>query len=190
MKAETPSIALFETAIGPCGIAWGDRGVRATALPHRRRELTRAHLRRRLPGAREAEAPAAVEEAISGLVALLDGARSELTEVVLDLDEIDPFDRRVTEAARTIGPGETLTYGELARRIGAPGEAREVGKALSRNRFPLIVPCHRVVAADGRLGGFSAPGGAETKRRLLAIERPHAGGEATLFDAGGCSASG
>ena len=78
--------------------------------------------------------------------------------------------RRVYEVARTIPPGATLTYGEIAARLELPGAARDVGQALGRNPFPLVVPCHRVVAAGGRLGGFSARGGAATKRRLLAIE--------------------
>src|SRR5262250_2974216 len=84
------------------------------------------------------------------------------------------FDRRVYEMARTIAPGETLSYGDVATRLGDPAAAREVGQALGRNPFPVIVPCHRVVAAAGKLGGFSAPGGTATKRRLLAIEAARA----------------
>jgi methylated-DNA-[protein]-cysteine S-methyltransferase len=87
---------------------------------------------------------------------------------------VPAFDRRVYEVARAIAPGETLSYGDVATRLGDPAAAREVGQALGRNPFPVIVPCHRVVAAGSRLGGFSAPGGAATKRRLLAIEAAHA----------------
>ena len=98
------------------------------------------------------------------------------------MEGVAPFDRAVYRAARAIGPGETATYGELADRIGSPGQAREVGGAMARNRFPLIVPCHRVVAAGGRLGGFSAPGGPALKRRLLAIEHPPSHDSPTLFE--------
>ncbi len=176
-------MALFDTAIGRCGVAWGERGLLAVALPHARDERTLAGLGRRAPGATEATPPPGVDDAVDGMVALLEGEPSDLTGVRLDLGRVPHFDRRVAAAAREIPPGATLTYGELATRIGAPGEAREVGASLGRNRFPLVVPCHRIVAADGRLGGFSAPGGTETKRRLLAIERRHAAGPLSLFDA-------
>jgi methylated-DNA-[protein]-cysteine S-methyltransferase len=182
MAAAEPRIALFDTEIGRCGVAWSDRGLLAVTFPYARDERTRARLRRCAPGAREAPPTPPVQEAIDGIAALLEGEPSDLTGVALDLDRVQPFDRRVTAAAREIPPGETLTYGEVAARIGVPGEAREVGAALGRNRFPLVVPCHRVVGAGGGLGGFSAPGGTETKRRLLAIERRHAPGPLTLFD--------
>ena len=176
-------MTLFDTTVGRCGVAWGERGLLAILLPHSSDQGTVAALRRRVPAAREAIPPPAVQSAIDAMVALLDGEPSDLSEVDLDLGTVPEFDRRVASSAREIPPGETITYGELATRIDAPGEAREVGAALGRNRFPLVVPCHRIVAADGRLGGFSAPGGTDTKRRLLAIERRHAGGPLTLFDA-------
>jgi methylated-DNA-[protein]-cysteine S-methyltransferase len=182
MSASETGTALFDTAIGRCGVAWGERGLLAVALPHARDERTLTGLRRRAPGAREAKPPAAVQAAIDAMAALLAGEPTDLTDVDLDLGAVPAFDRRVAACAREIAPGETLTYGELAARIDAPGEAREVGAALGRNRFPLVVPCHRIVAADGRLGGFSAPGGTETKRRLLAIERRNGAGPLTLFD--------
>lgn len=177
---ETTGFTLFETAIGGCGVAWGERGIRSIALPDADPKRTRARLARSVAGAGEHPAPARVLDAIEGISALLEGEQADLSAVVIDLTAVAPFDRRVTEVARTIDVGETLTYGEVATRIGAPGQAREVGQALGRNRFPLVVPCHRVVAADG-LGGFSAPGGAETKLRLLAIERRHARGPIALF---------
>ena len=183
MTATKTGMTLFDTAIGHCGIAWGERGLLAVALPHARDERTAAGLRRRAPGAREVEPPPPVQAAVEGMISLLDGESPDLTGVELDLGRVPAFDRRVAACARIIPPGGTVTYGELAERIGAPGEAREVGAALGRNRFPPVVPCHRVVAADGRVGGFSAPGGAETKRRLLAIERPNGAGPLTLFDA-------
>jgi methylated-DNA-[protein]-cysteine S-methyltransferase len=175
-------MVLFETAIGRCGIVWGGDGLVAISLPHSRDERTREQLRRRAPAANERTPPAPVREAIDRIFALLDGEPSDLDGIALDLGGVEPFDRRVAVAARSVGPGQTVTYGELAARIGAAGEAREVGAALGRNRFPLVVPCHRVVAADGGLGGFSAPGGTETKRMLLAIERRHGDGPLTLFD--------
>jgi methylated-DNA-[protein]-cysteine S-methyltransferase len=180
--AKTTGVALFPTEIGECGIAWGDGGVTAATLPHARRDLTLAALRRRAAGP-EAAPPPEVERAIELVRRLLAGEPVDLTGVELDMDGLDGFDRRVAEVARTIAPGETLTYGDVAKRAGAPGEAREVGAAMGRNRFAPIVPCHRVVAAGGKLGGFSAPGGVETKLAMLEIERRHAPGPLSLFEA-------
>jgi methylated-DNA-[protein]-cysteine S-methyltransferase len=118
----------------------------------------------------ESPPPAAIRRAIVGIRALLAGDHADLSAVPLDFDGVPSFHRRVYEAARGIPPGATLTYGEVAARAGASGAARAVGQALGRNPFPLVVPCHRVLAAGGRLGGFSAPGGVSTKAHLLAIE--------------------
>ena len=161
---------LFDTAIGRCGIAWNGRGITAVQLPERSDERTRGRMTRRAPGAVEAVPPAAVAEVIEGLVRLLDTGRGDLSAVALDLDGLPAFDRDVYAVARTIPAGATLSYGTVAERAGAPGEAREVGQALGRNPFPLVVPCHRVVNSDGQLGGFSANGGTATKRALLSIE--------------------
>ncbi|HEY4131903.1 MAG TPA: MGMT family protein, partial [Gemmatimonadaceae bacterium] len=128
-------------------------------------------MNRRLPTATDAAPPAAVQHAIEGVVALLSGERRDLTDIEVDMSILQPFDHRVLEATRAIPPGETLTYGELAARIGHPTAAREVGAALGRNPFPIIVPCHRVLAANGKSGGFSGAGGVTTKLRLLGIER-------------------
>ena len=174
---------LFETAIGPCGIAWGARGVVLVQLPEADAERTRARVRRRRPEAREAPAPAPVAQAIADITALLRGEPADLTGVQLDMDGVPDFHRRLYEAARTIPAGRTLTYGELAARIDEPGGARVVGEAMGRNPFAIIVPCHRVVAAGGKLGGFSAGGGATTKQRMLAIERARPAGTPDLFDA-------
>ena len=114
--------------------------------------------------------PEAIGTAISGIAALLSGERCDLRSVVLDERALDEFQRRVYAATREIGPGETASYGEIARAIGAPQEARAVGAALARNPFPVVVPCHRVLSASGALHGFSAPGGLRTKRRMLEIE--------------------
>ena len=120
---------------------------------------------------RSGRGPAAeVQEAIDRIVDLLRGEASDLSTVALDMDGVPEFNRRVYEVARTIPAGERLTYGEVADRLGDRGAARDVGRALAQNPFALIVPCHRVLAAGGGLGGFSAPGGITTKRRLLMIE--------------------
>lgn len=183
IQAPAPGYALFDTAIGRCAIAWGRRGVLATSFPDVGERRTRTRLLRAVPGAREAIPPPATAAAIAAITALLAGDADDLRSIPVDFATAPPFDRSVWETARTVAPGETITYGEIAQRIGAPQEAREVGKALGRNRCPIVVPCHRVVAADGKLGGFSAPGGIATKRRLLEIERHHVRGPASLFDA-------
>jgi methylated-DNA-[protein]-cysteine S-methyltransferase len=182
-------LTLFDTALGPVGIAWSEGGVAGVQLPEASARATRARLLRRFPGASEATRgfasreppPPALADACERIAALLAGEPRDLTGVALDLAGVEPFARRVYEAARSIPPGRTLSYGELAKRIGAPGEARAVGEALARNPVPLLVPCHRVLAAGGRLGGFSAPGGAATKRRLLALEGAAPGGQPELF---------
>jgi methylated-DNA-[protein]-cysteine S-methyltransferase len=169
----------FDTALGRCAIAWGERGIVSVQLPGTDDPATARRLRRALPGAREDTPPPAVADAIDAIVRLFDGEPDDLTSVVLDMDEVPEFHRRVYDVARTIPPGETLSYGEVAARLGEPGAAQAVGRALGRNPFPIVVPCHRVLAANGALHGFSAPGGIETKRRMLAIE---GAGAPTLFD--------
>ena len=164
---------IFETALGHCGVTWRGSRITGVVLPGADRERTRARLRR-AGGCAEAEPPLEVARACSLIVALLAGEAADLDGVAVEEEGVPEFDRRVYAVTRTIAPGETLTYGEIARRLGEPGLARDVGAALGRNPTPLIVPCHRVVSADGGLGGFSAPGGRETKRRLLALERTHA----------------
>ena len=130
---------------------------------------------RRMPAGPESgvggDAPDEVQAAIAGIVALLAGEPRDLREIGLDERGIDPFRQRVYRATREIGPGATASYGEIARAIGEPGAARAVGAALGSNPYPIIVPCHRVLAASGALHGFSAPGGIATKRRMLEIER-------------------
>ena len=171
------SFSVFDTAIGRCAIAWGARGFTRCALPAADEEDLRRHIARGVPHAGEQPAPPAIAAAIRRIVALLAGARDDLCDLVLDLDDVPDFHRRVFATARAIAPGNTVTYGELARRLGTPGAARAVGQALGANPFPIVVPCHRIVAADGSLGGFSAPGGARTKRRMLQIEGAIAQGD-------------
>ena len=178
----TAGFALFETAIGRCGIAWGERGVVGVQLPERSEGATRARLRRRFPDAPETPPPPAVMRAIAGIVALLEGEKRALADVALDMARVPAFERRVYEVARGIPPGATLTYGEIAVRLGAPGEARAVGEALGQNPFPIVVPCHRVLAAGGKVGGFSANGGIATKLRLLSIEGARTSAAPTLFE--------
>ena len=173
---------LFETDIGPCGIAWGERGVIAVQLPEAAAARTRARLVRRCPDAREAPPPTDVSRAIEGIVALLRGEARDLSGVALDMERVAEFDRRVYEIARSIPAGATLSYGEIAMRLGGRELARDVGQALGRNPFPIVVPCHRVLAAGGKAGGFSANGGVMTKLRLLTIERARTSTTPTLFD--------
>jgi methylated-DNA-[protein]-cysteine S-methyltransferase len=165
------SYRLFETAIGSCAIAWSDRGVTSVWLPEPSDHQTRARVTRRFPRSIESTPPPFVSHAIDGIVALLAGEARDLTDVQLDFEDTVPeFHRRVYDVTRTIKPGTTLSYGEVAARVGEPGAARAVGQALGRNPIPIIVPCHRVLAAQGGTGGFSAPGGTATKLQLLAIE--------------------
>jgi methylated-DNA-[protein]-cysteine S-methyltransferase len=168
--ATTVEVALFETAIGLCGIAWGAHGIVGVQLPEADADATRARLRRQWAGARERTPPPEIQHAITAMVALLRGEARDLTMIALDMTRVPPFHRRVYEAARAIPPGATLSYGEIATRLGDPRAARAVGQALGHNPFPIIVPCHRVLAAGRKAGGFSANGGVATKLRLLAIE--------------------
>jgi O-6-methylguanine DNA methyltransferase len=173
---------LFDTALGRCGIAWGERGVVGIQLPEAGASETRARMLHRFPAAGEAAAPANVQRAVESIVALLQGEASDLSEIVLDMEGVPPFHRRVYEVARTIPPGRTLSYGDIAAQLGARGAARAVGQALGHNPFPIVVPCHRVLAAGGKIGGFSAEGGTMTKRRMLAIEGLLLNGAPVLFD--------
>jgi methylated-DNA-[protein]-cysteine S-methyltransferase len=161
---------LFDTAIGSCAIAWNDRGVVAFQLPDGSNSTTQNSLTSRVREAVQAEPPPAIQRVIDAVTALLRGERTDLAFVPLDMEGLPDFHRRVYDVARTIPPGATMTYGEIAARLGDPGSARAVGQALGRNPIPVIVPCHRVLAAGGRRGGFSAPGGTTTKLNLLAIE--------------------
>jgi O-6-methylguanine DNA methyltransferase len=174
--------ALFDTAIGRCGVAWGERGVAGVQLPEAGEPETRARMLQRFPAAGEATAPPEVQGVIDRIVALLRGEMSDLSSILLDMDQVPAFHRRVYEAARAIPPGMTLSYGDIAARVGAPGAARAVGQALGRNPFPIVVPCHRVLAAGGKIGGFSAQGGVVTKRRMLAIEGAQLNGAKPLLD--------
>jgi methylated-DNA-[protein]-cysteine S-methyltransferase len=177
----TTAFALFETAIGSCGLAWSERGIVGLQLPEAQARGTRDRLLRRFPDAREEAPPVEVQRVIADITALLTGEARDLSAVALDMEGVPDFHRRVYEVARTIPPGRVLTYGQIAARLGVEN-AQPIGQALGRNPFAIIVPCHRVVAAGGKLGGFSANGGIATKRRLLAIENARTDDSPTLFD--------
>ncbi|HEY6452352.1 MAG TPA: methylated-DNA--[protein]-cysteine S-methyltransferase [Steroidobacteraceae bacterium] len=161
---------LFPSAIGACAIAWGARGVLALQLPDADEQRTEARLRRLVAGGTRASPPPLIRRIIEDIGALLRGEPRDLRRARLDMSALSAFQRRVYEAARRIEPGHTLSYGELAARCGDRGAARAVGRALGRNPFPIIVPCHRVLGARGGSGGFSAHGGVTTKLRLLHLE--------------------
>jgi methylated-DNA-[protein]-cysteine S-methyltransferase len=173
---------LFDTAIGRCGIVWSGRGVVAVRFPERDDDATRGRILRRFPDARDATPSAPARRAIDGIVALLNGAPDDLRDVAVDMGDTSDFNRRVYEVARGIRPGATLSYGEVAERLGDRALARDVAQALSQNLCPIIVPCHRVMAAGGKTGGFSAPGGVKTKLKLLSIEGAQPEQGALLFD--------
>lgn len=182
--AEAIPFAWFETPLGDGAIAWCDAGVRGLLLPGASRERTLASLRRRHAQAQQREPTPAIAQAIAAVQSLLAGQRTTLAFIALDMRGVPDFHRRVYEAARRIDAGHTCTYGEFAEALGEPGAARAVGQALGANPFAIIVPCHRVLAAGGAGGGFSAPGGVSTKLRLLEIERASFGAQPSLFDAG------
>jgi methylated-DNA-[protein]-cysteine S-methyltransferase len=162
--------AILPTRLGAFGVAWRRTGIVRTWMHDRTDERTRRRIVRAFPSAREADPPPPIAATIGDVVALLGGEPRQIS-ASLDMAGIPEFDRRVYDLARGIPPGETMTYGAVAKALGEePMRARDVGQALARNPFAPIVPCHRIVAANGQLGGYSAPGGASTKRRLLELE--------------------
>ncbi|MDI1346976.1 MAG: methylated-DNA--[protein]-cysteine S-methyltransferase [Pseudolabrys sp.] len=175
-------LAIFDTAIGPCAIVWGARGLLGVQIPEANEAATRARILKRFPEAREKAPPRDIADVMSGIVALLNGERRDLKDVAIDDDGVPEFNRRVYAIVRQVPPGETITYGEIAERLGDKALARAVGQAMGENRCPIVMPCHRVLAASGKTGGFSATGGVVTKLKLLTIEGAQPGGP-TLFDA-------
>lgn len=173
--------ALFETAIGPAGIAWSDAGLVACDLPERDADNARRSILRRFPDAVEAMIPAHLQPTVGGIQALMRGEKADLSDAPLDLSRTPEFHARVYEIARAIPPGETLTYGEIAEKLGDKLLARGVGQALGKNPWPIVVPCHRVTAAGGKPGGFSARGGVNAKLKLLSIEGAKAAAQSDLF---------
>ena len=184
----TTGLALFDTEIGRCGIAWGDRGLLGVQLPEADDTRTIARLAQRAPSAQQAIMPDHIQRACNAMAKLLRGETTDLDFIAVDMERVPAFNRGVYDIARTIAPGETLTYGDIAARLGDKLLSRAVGKALGENPFPIVIPCHRVLAANGKTGGFSANGGITTKFRMLAIERARIKNETDdapmLFDPG------
>lgn len=174
MTANEP-LAAFDTVLGRCAVGWNAAGITGVELP--------GPATRRIPTIDGCgDVPDFVRAAVAGMTAVLAGKPADLRHVPLDERRLEVFRRRVYAATREIPAGTTTTYGQIARAIGQPDGARDVGVALSRNPFPIVVPCHRVVAANGTLTGFSAPGGLATKRRMLQLEGAPGYGQLGLFD--------
>ena len=167
----TVGYVLFDTAFGVCGVAWSARGIVRLVLPEASPEVTETRLRRQAKVDARVRPPAWVGKAIAAVQAYFTGDDVDFSAVPLDLNAEPEFERRVYGALRLVAWGNTTTYGGLADHAGSPGAARAVGRAMARNPVPVIVPCHRVLAAGGAVGGFSAHGGIATKQRMLALER-------------------
>ncbi len=162
---------IFETAGGFCGIAWNAVGITRFRLPASTAEATQRNLLRGLPGTEPGTPTPEVAEVIAAVKRYFEGEKIDFSDIPLDLDEQDGFFKEVYAAARRVGWGHTITYGTLAKEVGAgPEAARDVGQAMAKNPVPLIIPCHRVLAAGGKVGGFSAPGGSNAKLRMLELE--------------------
>jgi len=174
--------SIFDTGIGRCGIAWGDRGIIGVQLPEAREIDTRRRLFQLYPEARETRAPVDVEIAIESIAELLRGGSADLSDVILYMTGIPAFNQRVYAFARSIPRGETRTYGEVASHLRASGAVYSVAQAIGRNPFMIIVPCHRVLEAGHYADKISPNGGAISKRRLLSIEGAHPTASKTLFD--------
>ncbi|WP_379072952.1 methylated-DNA--[protein]-cysteine S-methyltransferase [Mesorhizobium sp. UC74_2] len=156
------------------GIAWNERGLIRLCLPQSSAESLERRLLRleSVPGKRfeDGTAPGWVGELVAAIKAYTAGETVDFSTVPVDLDGVDDFRLAIYDAARKLAFGETTTYGELARRAGHTGLARETGAALGANPVPLVIPCHRITAVGGKIGGFSAPGGSATKEKMLAME--------------------
>ena len=171
---------LFESKLGFAGIAWSNEGITRFRLP----DPDRAAAARQFNGKTESQSPPPhVAAVIAQAERYFSGERIDFSSIGLDLANVDPLRRLIYDALRQVGFGETVTYGELAKRAGvnAPQAAQDVGVAMARNPVPLIIPCHRVLAAGGKLGGFSAPGRTETKEKMLALEGVFIGGQPRLI---------
>src|ERR1700752_343981 len=165
---------IFETASGFCGIAWNDVGITRFQLPTKSAEAAQGFLLRRAPGAKSGEPTPAVIEAVGAVKRYFEGEEIDFSGVALDLGDQDAFFKQIYAAALRVGWGRTTTYGALAKELGAgPEAARDVGQAMAKNPVALLIPCHRVLAAGGKVGGFSTPGGSTAKRPMLALEGVH-----------------
>lgn len=176
MRPAAHRYSVFETASGFCGIGWNDTGITGFRLGARDPGTTERSLLRKLPGAETALPPSEIVAVIAAAQRYFLGERIDFSDLILDLSGQDAFFRQIYAATRRLRWGETSTYGALAKEIGAgPEAARDVGQAMARNPIPLIIPCHRVLAAGGKIGGFSAPGGSASKLRMLELEGVHVG---------------
>jgi methylated-DNA-[protein]-cysteine S-methyltransferase len=174
MDQTTHHYPIFETGRGFCGIAWNSVGITSLQLPAKTAEAAERLLRRRAPDAEPGAPTPAAAEAVAAVKRYFDGEEADFSGVELDLGEQEAFFKQIYAAARRVGWGHTTTYGALAKEVGAgPEAARDVGQAMAKNPVPLIIPCHRVLAAGGRIGGFSAPGGSAAKMRMLELEGVH-----------------
>jgi methylated-DNA-[protein]-cysteine S-methyltransferase len=180
--SEAARFTIFPTALGDCAIAWGAQGLVGVWLPMASAGALRARIVRKFAGATEAEPNAAQADAVVRIQQLLATGQADLSPIQLDFSPLADFDREVYLVARQVPPGRTITYGEIARTVGQVSDSRRVGQAMGSNRWPIVVPCHRVLGADGKAGGFSAPGGLDTKLKLLAIEKARVGDNPGLFD--------
>jgi len=178
----SPAFALFASPIGDCAVVWSGCRLIGVYLPEADAQATRARILRRFHDAAENVPPPEVRRAIDAIGELLRGGDNDLQAIDIDMSRLPEFNQRVYAIARAIPPGRTRTYGDIAAELGDPLLARAVGQALGANPFPIVVPCHRVMAAGGKSGGFSAPGGLATKLKLLEIERAPLGGSPGLFD--------
>lgn len=165
-----PYFCLIDTAFGPVGLAWSERGILRLQLPDGDETRTRQLLTRRLDGA-ESDPPDWLKPTISRLQQYFAGEKVTLSDIPLDLDGVPEFMQRLYQEMLKLGWGETVTYGGLAERVGMPpGAAQAVGQAMGKNPIPIVIPCHRVLASGNMMGGFSAPGGTQTKLKLLELE--------------------
>jgi methylated-DNA-[protein]-cysteine S-methyltransferase len=172
MNAQATHHHLFDTAIGECGVAWNARGLVGVQLPEKDRGQTELRLAVKCHSTSAADVPPWVQSVISDIQRYLAGQPVDFSAVTVDLGDIDDFRQKLYAALRGIGMGRTVTYGELAKQLGLTGweGARDVGEAMGKNPMPIVIPCHRVLAAGGKPGGFSAYGGTSTKQKLLALE--------------------
>jgi methylated-DNA-[protein]-cysteine S-methyltransferase len=174
--------AIVDTPIGACGVIWGERGISGVQLPMGSEDKTRKRIHQRNGDIPEGPPPAEVKRAIDAMTELLTGKPHDLLDIDLDLEGVPEFNRGVYDIARKIPPGQTLTYGDIAKQLGGVELSRDVGQALGRNPCPIVVPCHRVLAAGNKPGGFSANGGVVTKLKMLAIEGAAVNHTPSLFD--------
>ncbi|MEQ9436903.1 methylated-DNA--[protein]-cysteine S-methyltransferase [Hyphomonas sp.] len=172
---------LFDTAIGPCGLAWSSAGLVQVQLPEASEAATESRLGRNAAASWSDALPPDISDCEARMRAYFGGVETDFSDITLDLSRANEFTKRVYAELRKVGWGQNTSYGALAKKLGEPGAARAVGAAMGKNPWPLIVPCHRVLAASGKIGGFSAYGGRATKRHMLQLERADADGAAPML---------